>query len=109
MYKTATLGGGTQACVTNQADPGRAGNKLGSYAYLRFSAPAGNHTINVTGGPAGSDPDFVVYQGGRVGQGLSTVAGSESGAVSLAAGEAVLVVNDFNNSSANTCFTVTIN
>ena len=110
MYKTATLGAATQACVTNQADPGRAGNKLGSYAYLRFTAPAQrNYSIAVTGGLSGTDPDFVVYQGRRAGQGLSTVAGSETGAVSLSAGEAVLVINDFNNSLANTCFTVTIN
>ena len=109
-YKNATLGSGMQACVTNQADPGRAGNKLGSYAYLRFPTPQQrSYSITITGGPAGSDPDYVVYQGGRVGAGLSTVAGSESGSVGLSAGEAVLVVNDFNNSSANTCFTVTVN
>ena len=110
MYKLATVGAGTQACVTNQADPGRAGNKLGSYVYLRFTAPTQkNYSIAVTGGPPSSDPDYAVYQGGRVGQGLSTVAGSETGSVGLSAGEAVLVVNDFNNSTANTCFTVTIN
>lgn len=112
MYKTATLGVGTQACVTNQADPGRAGNKLGSYAYLRFTAPAQrnyNIAVTVTGGTAGTDPDFVVYQGRRVGQGLGTTTGSESGSVGLVAGEAVLVVNDFNNVSSNTCFNVSIN
>jgi hypothetical protein len=94
--------------VTNQADPSRAGNKLGSYAYLRFTAPAQrNYTIAVTGGAPDTDPDFVVYQGRRVGQGLSTVAGSETGSVSLSQGEAVLVVNDFKSTS--TCFNVTIN
>ncbi|VTU19494.1 hypothetical protein H4CHR_00396 [Variovorax sp. PBS-H4] len=110
MYKPAALGAGAPACVTTDADPAHAGNKLGSYAYLRFTAPAQRtYSIAVTGGPAGSDPDFVVYQGRRAGEGLSTVAGSETGSVSLAAGEAVLVVNDFNNSAASTCFTVTIN
>lgn len=113
MYKPAAVGGGaTQACVTNQADPSGAGNKLGSYAYLRFTAPAQRNyviSLSVAGGTAGTDPDFVVYQGRRVGQGLSTVTGSESGSVSLSQGEAVLVVNDFNNVSANTCFNVTIN
>ncbi|MGK6308740.1 hypothetical protein [Variovorax sp. DT-64] len=110
MYKPAALGTGTQACVTREADPARAGNKLGSYAYLRFTAPAQRaYSIAVTGGAAASDPDFVVYQGRRAGQGLSTVGGSETGSVSLAAGEAVLVVNDFNNSADSTCFTVTIN
>ncbi|WP_076997901.1 hypothetical protein [Variovorax sp. KK3] len=110
MYKVVNLGVGTSTCVTNQADPARDGNKLGSYAYLRFTAPTQrNYSITVTGGGAGTDPDFVVYQGRRAGQGLSTVAGSESGAATLSAGDAVLVVNDFNNTSTNTCFTVTIN
>jgi hypothetical protein len=79
---------------------------------LRFTAPAQRNysvTIAVAGGTPGTDPDFVVYQGRRAGQGLSTAVGSESGAVSLSAGEAVLALNDFNNVSANTCFTVTIN
>ncbi|GAA4351333.1 hypothetical protein GCM10023165_39480 [Variovorax defluvii] len=113
MYRPAAVGGGaTQACVTNEADPTRAGNKLGSYAYLRFTAPAQRSYaigLSVIGGTAGTDPDFVVYQGQRVGQGLSTIVGNETGSVSLAQGEAVLVVNDFNNVSANTCFNVTIN
>ena len=107
MYTTANLGVATLACVTNAADPGRAGNKLGSFAYLRFTAPAGNHTI-VANGPVGSDPDFVVYAGQQVAaaDGLGT---SETAPVSLPGGQAVLVINDFNNSSTNTCFTVTIN
>ncbi|OUM04520.1 hypothetical protein [Variovorax sp. JS1663] len=113
MYTSVAVGGGaTQACVTNQADAGGAGNKLGSYAYLRFTAPAQRNyaiALSVTGGTPGTDPDFVVYQGRRVGQGLSIVAGSESGSVSLSQGEAVIVVNDFKNVSTNTCFNVTIN
>ncbi|MBT2301856.1 hypothetical protein J7E70_15445 [Variovorax paradoxus] len=107
MYTAANLGVGTQACVTNQVDPSRAGNKLGSYAYLRFTAPAGNHVITAVGS-AGEDPDFVVYAGRQVADadGLGT---SETATVSLPGGEAVLVINDFNNSKTNTCFTVTIN
>ncbi len=104
MYRPATVGGSTPACVTNQ---GGAGNKLGSYVYLRFAAAAGNHPITVTG-PGGADPDFVVYAGGQVAQ-SNGFGASESATVSLPGGQAVLVINDFNNSSTNTCFTVTIN
>jgi hypothetical protein len=99
------VNGLTPACVTNQAG---SGNKLGSYVYLRFSvAAAGSHQVSVTG-PAGSDPDWVVYNGGQIAasNGLGT---SEIATVSLPAGESVLVINDYNNSSANTCFSVTIN
>ncbi|CAN7193458.1 carboxypeptidase-like regulatory domain-containing protein [Variovorax sp. LjRoot290] len=104
MYKAATVGGATSACVTNQAG---AGNKLGSYVYLRFTAPAGNHPITVTGPPA-ADPDFVVYAGRQIAE-ADGLGASETATVSLPGGEAVLVLNDFNNSSSNTCFTVTIN
>jgi len=107
MYQAAVVGGAvTTACVTNSDDPNRAGNKLGSYVYLRFSAVAGNHQIAVVG-PQGSDPDWVVYNGGQVAasDGLGT---TETATVSLPGGESVLVINDFNNSSSNTCFNVTI-
>ena len=93
------------ACVTNQAG---AGNKLGSYVYLRFSTTAGSHQISVTGpsSPA-SDPDWVVYSGGQIAasDGLGM---SETATVNLPAGESILVINDFKNSSANTCFTVSV-
>ncbi|WP_431274394.1 hypothetical protein ACQ858_20585 [Variovorax ureilyticus] len=105
MYRSAAVGGGiTQACVSNLAG---SDNKLGSYVYLRFSvAAAGSHEISVAG-PAGSDPDWVVYSGGQIAasNGLGT---SETATVGLPAGESVLVINDYNNSSANTCFNVTI-
>jgi hypothetical protein len=104
MYQPASVGGSTSACVTNRAG---AGNKLGSYVYLRFTAPAGNHPITVTGPPA-ADPDFVVYAGRQIAE-ADGLGASETATVSLPGGEAVLVLNDFNNSSANTCFTVTIN
>ncbi|CAN7191112.1 MULTISPECIES: carboxypeptidase-like regulatory domain-containing protein [unclassified Variovorax] len=110
MYTTATVGVPLQACVTNQADPvPRAGNKLGSYAYLRFTTPAArNYAISATG-PAGSDPDFVVYQGRQVVDARAETTVVQAASVPLAAGESVLVLNDFNNSSSNTCFNVTIN
>lgn len=106
MYIAATVGGGgTTACVSNQFGDD---NKHGSYTYLRFSASsARGYSISVAG-PAGSDPDFVVYGGGERARsdGLGT---SESATVPLTAGEYVLAINDFENSSGNTCFTVTIN
>lgn len=110
MYTTATVGVPLQACVTNQADPApRAGNKLGSYAYLRFATPAArNYAISATG-PAGSDPDFIVYQGRQVADASAETTVVQTASVPLAAGESVLVLNDFNNSSSNTCFNVTIN
>jgi hypothetical protein len=105
MYRPATVGGaGTSACVSNQAGPG---NKLGSYVYLRFTTPtARNYTITAVG-PSGSDPDFVVYSGRQVAE-ADAFSTTETSSVSLPAGESVLVLNDFNNSSAATCFTVTI-
>lgn len=104
MYRQATVGATNTACVTNQA--GNA-NKLGSYVYLRFTVPtAGNYTISVSG-PAAADPDFAVYHGGQIAQGINYGA-TESDVVGLPAGESVLVINDFNNSSASTCFNVTI-
>jgi hypothetical protein len=106
MYRPATVDGSTSACVTNQAG---AGNKLGSYIYLRFTAPnARNYAISATG-PGGSDPDFVVYQGRQVVDASAETTVVQTASVPLAAGESVLVLNDFNNSSADTCFTVTIN
>ncbi len=105
MYVSAAVGGATtQACISTQAGTT---NKLGNFVYLKFAAPtAGNFTINVSG-PAGTDPDFVVYNGGK----LATADGlgiNESAVVGLPAGESVLVLNDFNNSAGSPCFNVTI-
>jgi len=101
MYKTAAVGGAvTQACVTNSADPAREGNKLGSFAYLRFTALANRPYQFAISSPAGATPNFAIYRGGLV--------SSNASPVNLAAGEHVLVINDLNNSSANTCFGVAI-
>jgi len=106
MYRTATIGGGvTTACVSRLFGDD---NKHGSYTYLRFSASgAGARTFTV-GGPAGSDPDLVVYGGGELGA-SDAVGTTETASVALPAGEFVLAINDFANSSDNTCFNVTIN
>ena len=114
MYRQATPGAANSACVIDQAGTG---NKLGNYAYLRFTVPAaGNYTIAVTGASA-TDPDFVVYHGGQIAA-ADGLGSSESAVVALPAGESVLVITDFNNTSQSTaaspsaqtptCFTVTI-
>lgn len=109
MYSAISLGAPQQACVTNRADSRGEGNKLGSYAFLVFPVTqARNYTISIRG-PAASDPDFAVYQRKQVGSATSASAGAESAVVGLELGQAVVAINDYNNSSANTCFTVTIN
>lgn len=100
MYTQATVGTGTSACVTNAEDPQRNGNKLGSFSYLRFTAPTSrSYQFGITP-PAGASPNFVIYRGGVVSRNTNSV--------NLSAGDYVLVVNDVNNSGANTCFGVLI-
>ena len=105
MYVTAPIGATTVACVSNIAG---AGNKLGSFVYLRVTAPsAGARQISVTG-PAAADPDFEVYSGRLLA--LSNGLGStEAAAVGLLAGDNVVVLRDYNDSAASTCFNVSIN
>ena len=94
---------GRQVCVTNVAGPG---NKLGRFAYLRFSlAGAGRHRITVNGATS-TDPDFEVFQGGRIAGGYSGTAGTEDVLLTLPAGESVLVVYDASETA--TCFNVSI-
>jgi hypothetical protein len=97
MYRSATVGGTvTQACVSNVAGTG---NKLGNFSYVRFIAPANrSYQIVVNGGPAGSNPDFDIFRGGRIARTGNTV--------SLSAGEYVLAVRD--RSSLDACFNVSI-
>ncbi|MGJ7582144.1 hypothetical protein ACSFA3_18320 [Variovorax sp. RHLX14] len=93
-----------QACVTSQAGQG---NKLGRFAYVRFTlANSGNHRITVTG-PASADPDFEVYQAGRTAGSYGGAAGTENSLLALPAGESVLVIYDANATAS--CFTVSIN
>ena len=100
MYRPATVGGITSACVEAAA-----GNKLGNFVYLRFTATAArNYTITVEGG-ATTDPDFVVYRGGEIAR-ANAVATTEVATVGLQVAEYVLAIKDFNNTSA--CFNVSI-
>ena len=94
---------GRQVCVTSQAGQG---NKLGRFAYVRFTlASGGNHRITVTG-PASTDPDFEVYKGGRIAGSYGGAAGAEDALLGLPAGESVLVIYDANATAS--CFTVSI-
>ena len=88
------------AVALNAADPQRDGNKLGSFAYLRFTAPASRSYQFVVSPPVGASANFAIYKGGVVSRNTSSV--------NLSAGDYVLVVNDLNNSAASTCFNVTI-
>ncbi|MEJ7687136.1 MAG: carboxypeptidase-like regulatory domain-containing protein [Variovorax sp.] len=104
MYRTAVVGTPDPgACVTNQAG---AGNKLGNYVYLRFTAPtARTYTITATAPSSAADPDLVVYSGGAIAR-ADDVGASQTLSVALTTGEHVLAVNDFNNTLV--CLTVTI-
>lgn len=105
MYRDAAVGVPATACVSNRFG---GGNKLGSYVYLRFNAPTARlYGIRVDG-PAGTDPDFAVFQGRKLGNFDSAVPASESASLNLAAGDAVLAITDYNNTSAATCFSVSI-
>lgn len=103
----------TSVCVNNQAG---SGNKLGHFAYLRFTlANAGAHRIVVTG-PPGTDPDFDIYQGGRINGSYQTGSGLEDATPNLPAGDSILVLEDANapalpslGAVTRSCFTVTIN
>lgn len=109
LYTTVSVGTPQQVCVTNQADPNRDNNKLGTYAYLKLAvAQARNYTVSISG-PATSDPDVTVYQRRIVGGAWNAKQGTESGTFPLAVGPVVWVINDYKESSANTCFTVTVN
>ena len=94
----------SQICVAGDVTRG---SKLGRYAYVRFSlASSGNRRITVSGAAA-TDPDFEVYQGGRIAGAYSGAAGVENVVLGLPAGESVLVIYDAN--ATESCFTVSIN
>lgn len=99
MYLSTSVGAAPiQACVSNAAGND---NKLGSYSYVRFTAPANrDYVFTVNGGPAGASPDFDIFRGGLVSHSGTTV--------SLSAGEYVLAVTDRNDVGTSTCFNVSI-
>lgn len=106
LYRGVTVGGSTQVCVNFQAGTG---NRLGNFAYLRFTAPAARtYAITATGG-AGSNPSLAVWGAGSGLIAASSASGStDSVSPRLPAGDIVISVNDINDSIASPCFTVTI-
>lgn len=105
-----TLAQGQTICVTSILSRGIDLNKLGQYAYLRFSTPlAGSRSITVSSTALGVDTDFEVRSAGsRVLLAELGQTGTETSSVDLNAGEHVLVVYDFNRAAGTPCFTVSI-
>jgi hypothetical protein len=91
-------------------------NKLGNRAFLKFTATAASHTLTMTktSGPAGRDPDFVVYKNGdrvQVSQGAGDT--SEVLTATLSAGDYVIDAYDYTNvgnqgTSGDSCYNFTI-
>jgi hypothetical protein len=91
-------------CVTNQAGQG---NRLGRFAYVRFTTAASGNRRIVVSGAADTDPDFEVFHGGRIAGAYGSAAGVENALVGVPAGESVLAVYDAK--ATTSCFTVSIN
>lgn len=106
LYLGATVGINTQVCVNYQAGTV---NRLGNYAYLRFTAPtARRYVIGVNGG-TGTDPDLAVWGAGVGLVSTARAAGvADSVSTNLPAGDVVVSLRDYNNSTASPCFNVTI-
>jgi hypothetical protein len=95
-------------------DPNGTENKLGSNRYFRFTVPVtGVKTITVVSNLAdGHDIDFTVYQNGAlIGRAESESTTSEGASGTIAAGELLVRVTDFNikNASTTSCATIRIN
>jgi hypothetical protein len=91
-------------------------NKLGNRAFMRVDIAAGQSGTLVASGPAGSDPDFVLYQRGAfVRSAESPASGSETLPLNgLGAGTYVAEIYEASNIDTagtprgDTCFTVTL-
>lgn len=106
IYRSATVGRSTQVCLSYMAG---INNKLGNFAYLRFTAPTARSYTITAGGSAETDPDFAVWGNGVGLAAVATQPGAiENTTVSLPAGDAIIAVHDDNNSTASPCFNVTI-
>ena len=116
VYKTHTAGLGVAQnyCVTAAADTRNDGNKLGEFAYIRFTF-SGARTLVVTktspAGAASTDPDFTLLKS----DGTTVDAGSgvddmETLTVTLPTGTHTIALSDFKLASPNTsCFNFTVN
>jgi hypothetical protein len=69
VYVPVNFGSPVPVTSTNRyADPGdtyyQSYNRLGSHRYLRIDLPSGGGLRVTAQGPAGSDPDFILYRQG---------------------------------------------
>jgi hypothetical protein len=88
--------GSTRVCVNDNA--GRP-NKLGNYAYVRFTTAAAIRTISVSvaDGAIGTDPDVELFRAdGSSTCSTSATAGNETFVDALPAGTHTLAIGDFN-------------
>ena len=97
----ATLAG-QSLCITSDAG---LPNKLGNYAFVRVTLPAGQRTITLAGG---TDPDFQIFNATFRADAIGIVPGSEQLSVNLAAGSYVIAVTDF-QLTGRQCLSLTIN
>jgi hypothetical protein len=93
---------GQSLCVTDAAG---LPNKLGNYAFVRVTLPAGQRTITLAGG---TDPDFEIFNATFRAVADGVVPGSETLSVNLAAGSYVIAVTDF-QLAGRQCLSLTIN
>lgn len=103
------LGFPTQVCVTDAEDSGGTNNKLGSHRYVRITIPATNkYRITLTRAVGGNDPDFEVYQNGRVATANAAAAATETLDTRLNAGEAIVVATDAGAYNGRICMSLTV-
>ena len=114
IHKVANVNG--SAVEVCSVDDNGDYNKLGNRAFLKFTATTADHTLTMTktSGPAGRDPDFVVYKNGariavsqEAGETLETVT------IALSAGDHVIDAYDYTNigdqgTSGDSCYDFTI-
>jgi hypothetical protein len=105
-----TMAAGQTLCVTASFDSTSVGNKLGRFVYVTFSTPvAGARTITISSTNGAVDTDFEVHSAGQLVQRAETgITAQESASVTLAAGQHVLAIYDYNNVIGNPCFSVSI-
>ncbi|MEL7535569.1 MAG: hypothetical protein AAFM91_00745 [Pseudomonadota bacterium] len=103
IYETIGIGTNATICLTRQFDPNGDRNKLGLFRFLRLSAPAArtyNIVVSKAATPAvgeATDPDVYLYQNGvLLDVSESVVPDSESASFSVAAGDYVIEIFEFN-------------
>jgi hypothetical protein len=93
---TNYVSGDQQVCVTDQGRIENRPNKIGNFAYRRFTI-SGSRTLRLKDGVTGSDPEILLIRADGTSQIFqSSVAGSETGTATLPAGTHTVVLYDFN-------------